>query len=179
MCRSDRILVMFVIFFFFQAEDGIRDKLVTGVQTCALPISSSRSPFYGGRCFGTDVVHAAPAEGEAVRQAEARVGREGLPPARLEPAVARQRPRERLAVGRSHGAAVLRALRHGLHPKVAIARRDQARQVLEQADVAAAQDPLADRLQPPGLLPEEHLPLAEIGAGDAPGPFVVEEDAEL
>src|SRR2546423_8768060 len=24
--------------FFFQAEDGIRDKLVTGVQTCALPI---------------------------------------------------------------------------------------------------------------------------------------------
>src|SRR5438552_4888383 len=27
-------------FFFFQAEDGIRDDLVTGVQTCALPISS-------------------------------------------------------------------------------------------------------------------------------------------
>src|SRR3989441_4618336 len=27
-----------MIFFFFQAEDGIRDKLVTGVQTCALPI---------------------------------------------------------------------------------------------------------------------------------------------
>src|SRR5205823_5221092 len=29
--------------FFFQAEDGIRDKLVTGVQTCALPISSTRN----------------------------------------------------------------------------------------------------------------------------------------
>src|SRR3989441_5200556 len=28
-----------LVFFFFQAEDGIRDKLVTGVQTCALPIS--------------------------------------------------------------------------------------------------------------------------------------------
>src|SRR3989441_11852528 len=28
----------FCLFFFFQAEDGIRDKLVTGVQTCALPI---------------------------------------------------------------------------------------------------------------------------------------------
>src|SRR5205823_8581274 len=27
--------------FFFQAEDGIRDKLVTGVQTCALPISGN------------------------------------------------------------------------------------------------------------------------------------------
>src|SRR5438105_11140418 len=29
----------FLFFFFFQAEDGIRDPLVTGVQTCALPIS--------------------------------------------------------------------------------------------------------------------------------------------
>src|SRR2546427_6470276 len=29
-----------VIFFFFQAEDGIRDLTVTGVQTCALPIST-------------------------------------------------------------------------------------------------------------------------------------------
>src|SRR2546430_9033432 len=28
-----------VFFFFFQAEDGIRDLTVTGVQTCALPIS--------------------------------------------------------------------------------------------------------------------------------------------
>src|SRR6266849_4597916 len=28
-----------VMSFFFQAEDGIRDPLVTGVQTCALPIS--------------------------------------------------------------------------------------------------------------------------------------------
>ena len=29
---------MFLFFFFFQAEDGIRDIGVTGVQTCALPI---------------------------------------------------------------------------------------------------------------------------------------------
>src|SRR6266481_3094963 len=28
----------FLVFFFFQAEDGIRDGTVTGVQTCALPI---------------------------------------------------------------------------------------------------------------------------------------------
>src|SRR5690606_40622196 len=35
----------YFFFFFFQAEDGIRDFHVTGVQTCALPISlSSRSP---------------------------------------------------------------------------------------------------------------------------------------
>src|SRR6202048_1417768 len=30
--------VWYCFFFFFQAEDGIRDPLVTGVQTCALPI---------------------------------------------------------------------------------------------------------------------------------------------
>src|SRR5260370_7636821 len=30
---------MYFLFFFFQAEDGIRDSSVTGVQTCALPIS--------------------------------------------------------------------------------------------------------------------------------------------
>src|SRR2546426_7327491 len=30
---------MLLLFFFFQAEDGIRDYKVTGVQTCALPIS--------------------------------------------------------------------------------------------------------------------------------------------
>src|SRR5207249_6676512 len=29
------------VFFFFQAEDGVRDRNVTGVQTCALPISRS------------------------------------------------------------------------------------------------------------------------------------------
>src|SRR5438034_3529427 len=32
---------LFLYFFFFQAEDGIRDHCVTGVQTCALPISAS------------------------------------------------------------------------------------------------------------------------------------------
>src|SRR5258707_1478888 len=32
------LMVLMCIFFFFQAEDGIRDIGVTGVQTCALPI---------------------------------------------------------------------------------------------------------------------------------------------
>src|SRR5256885_7466853 len=46
MCRGGRLLWLvrsalswFCFFFFFQAEDGIRDYKVTGVQTCALPIS--------------------------------------------------------------------------------------------------------------------------------------------
>ena len=32
----------FLVIFFFQAEDGIRDVAVTGVQTCALPISGDK-----------------------------------------------------------------------------------------------------------------------------------------
>ena len=36
-CKDERGFVK--VFFFFQAEDGIRDTSVTGVQTCALPIS--------------------------------------------------------------------------------------------------------------------------------------------
>src|SRR5438034_10993984 len=33
--------IVFFFYFFFQAEDGIRDHCVTGVQTCALPISDA------------------------------------------------------------------------------------------------------------------------------------------
>src|SRR2546422_6310741 len=38
--RARRVSYQFLLdfFFFFQAEDGIRDVAVTGVQTCALPI---------------------------------------------------------------------------------------------------------------------------------------------
>src|SRR5207248_2440070 len=47
------VLFYFFFFFFFQAEDGIRDRTVTGVQTCALPILSSNwvafLPMDGGR----------------------------------------------------------------------------------------------------------------------------------
>src|SRR5690348_17739503 len=38
-CTVDFFYALF-FFFFFQAEDGIRDGRVTGVQTCALPISA-------------------------------------------------------------------------------------------------------------------------------------------
>src|SRR2546425_11873711 len=50
------------MFFFFQAEDGIRDKLVTGVQTCALPILERFAArgweprFVGGLTLGADPV---------------------------------------------------------------------------------------------------------------------------
>src|SRR2546426_415299 len=43
------MIVLMLIFFFFQAEDGIRDYKVTGVQTCALPIFVRRRPVAGAR----------------------------------------------------------------------------------------------------------------------------------
>src|SRR2546430_7870720 len=62
-------------FFFFQAEDGIRDLTVTGVQTCALPISAlarrltnNAGALAAGLLFAVHPVH--------VRSEERRVGKE-------------------------------------------------------------------------------------------------------
>src|SRR5699024_12233199 len=75
-CSSDFYFAPFV-FFFFQAEDGIRDRNVTGVQTCALPISD-------GVLFPSDVAGdsfswievEARSSVEAGRSEERRVGKE-------------------------------------------------------------------------------------------------------
>src|SRR3989442_3169656 len=57
-CFSLTICSELFFFFFFQAEDGIRDADVTGVQTCALPISEKlhiltppRAPAFGTTVF--------------------------------------------------------------------------------------------------------------------------------
>src|SRR2546423_10952497 len=54
---------MSVIAFFFQAEDGIRDKLVTGVQTCALPIcwKDPHRPLIGSLIAAQDRLRVLPA----------------------------------------------------------------------------------------------------------------------
>src|SRR5687767_2861655 len=62
---SIRLIRVGVASFFFQAEDGIRDKLVTGVQTCALPISDrgvarQERGRHGGRDAGLDASAAGP-----------------------------------------------------------------------------------------------------------------------
>src|SRR5256886_2812504 len=75
-------------FFFFQAEDGIRDLTVTGVQTCALPILE-RQRADAGRLLSpavARVAHPAAVHGDgharrlrragAVRSEERRVGKE-------------------------------------------------------------------------------------------------------
>src|SRR5438876_6511446 len=45
------------MYFFFQAEDGIRDGRVTGVQTCALPIYRRRNPTPRPRATCVGSVH--------------------------------------------------------------------------------------------------------------------------
>src|SRR2546430_9030743 len=91
------VLIDVIFFsFFFQAEDGIRDLTVTGVQTCALPISGTCAPPpYGGRRH--DVRH-------AVRVGPARVrrGDPPRPPQRRPPARLRS-PRDPSSGGRERG----------------------------------------------------------------------------
>src|SRR5437868_13945486 len=55
--------MLYFFFFFFQAEDGIRDRNVTGVQTCALPISSRNG--VAGECGGRPVPLGPPAQARA------------------------------------------------------------------------------------------------------------------
>src|SRR5207248_5506371 len=63
----DEMLSMF-LFFFFQAEDGIRDRTVTGVQTCALPIYG---PLEGIEdVFGNGAGVQEPLDEEAVEERE-------------------------------------------------------------------------------------------------------------
>src|SRR5256885_16704391 len=50
---------MTCVFFFFQAEDGIRDYKVTGVQTCALPISPGHRHGAAAGRGGRGIRHAA------------------------------------------------------------------------------------------------------------------------
>src|SRR2546426_173363 len=49
-----RYYLLLFFFFFFQAEDGIRDYKVTGVQTCALPISDRKGKRHPSDEYGPD-----------------------------------------------------------------------------------------------------------------------------
>src|SRR5207245_10681019 len=61
--------------FFFQAEDGIRDATVTGVQTCALPISRRSRPPGAGPRASPSLVRSA-SGGRAGQQDDLAVARE-------------------------------------------------------------------------------------------------------
>src|SRR5436309_4614702 len=64
-----------VLFFFFQAEDGIRDFHVTGVQTCALPICRVVDLGTAEPAASVDGIEAVPL-GQEVLQGAARGGSE-------------------------------------------------------------------------------------------------------
>src|SRR5204862_3179404 len=73
--------VQLVSVFFFQAEDGIRDLYVTGVQTCALPISRSMRKLLSCSgiflCFsGSALAQQASGGAPGERSEERRVGKE-------------------------------------------------------------------------------------------------------
>src|SRR5260370_6495176 len=65
-----------VVFFFFQAEDGIRDSSVTGVQTCALPISLREASLAWKSILARAVIPWPTGSRVAVRTGERRVGEE-------------------------------------------------------------------------------------------------------
>src|SRR5438552_14604413 len=74
MCGRCALVLQLIFFiFFFQAEDGIRDDLVTGAQTCALPISplEERTILHGefdpgsGRTLAARLTHASRARTRA------------------------------------------------------------------------------------------------------------------
>src|SRR2546430_12553182 len=86
----------YALLFFFQAEDGIRDLTVTGVQTCALPIS--RPAFVPAR--------RSPAPRRCPGRVQRRSGRESRA---ASPSAARESsshrwaaPRVRVKIGRAH-----------------------------------------------------------------------------
>src|SRR5687767_3567712 len=89
--------------FFFQAEDGIRDKLVTGVQTCALPIyAPARARGFGragGRARRVGSPHRPPAgrgrSGRALGARRPARTRTAPPAPRADPQIGRASCRER------------------------------------------------------------------------------------
>src|SRR3989440_8709895 len=90
-----------ITFFFFQAEDGIRDLIVTGVQTCALPISFSPSFILHPSAFILIFIpcaSACPSASPSARRDRRRRGRAGssrLPSASAPSTRARTRRAER------------------------------------------------------------------------------------
>src|SRR2546430_4430007 len=58
----------YIVFFFFQAEDGIRDLTVTGVQTCALPICQGFLRDTERDNSGTNLTESCPAAERGVGQ---------------------------------------------------------------------------------------------------------------
>src|SRR3989454_1415128 len=145
-----RLLVfIYLSFFFFQAEDGIRDYKVTGVQTCALPISRApdgqRLPEVLAALLDLPVLRGVeqPADAEGAVDEEPRDFAPGATPLALEQAVGRtlDEPDVVEAVRDQH----LKGLRHDL----VIDLRGRLQEVAVESPVEL-EHPLVERL--PGIV---------------------------
>src|SRR5205823_11652559 len=86
--------------FFFQAEDGIRDKLVTGVQTCALPISAEHGRGLDDLLDGMIAALPAQITSDVAEEFEQRKARSSRSTRRLERAATDERRSEERRVGK-------------------------------------------------------------------------------
>src|SRR3546814_4139463 len=84
-CVTLIVIVLFVLFFFSSRRRHTRCALVTGVQTCALPISAQDwRPIYGGgtagraNCLSVEIRSPWPLGGRGKRSEERSVGKEGV-----------------------------------------------------------------------------------------------------
>src|SRR2546429_3459117 len=89
------IIIRLWFFFFFQAEDGIRDVAVTGVQTCALPISGPADVLLHRWAVVLRVLRRPIGAAGHLRDRSGRVRRRAGVRARLAPGVPRDRSEER------------------------------------------------------------------------------------
>src|SRR5438034_5823786 len=69
-------ILFFLLFFFFQAEDGIRDHCVTGVQTCALPIFCANPWVHRSSSAKNHTIYLLSTQNIESRSEERRVGKE-------------------------------------------------------------------------------------------------------
>src|SRR5437879_8508091 len=174
------------MFFFFQAEDGIRDTSVTGVQTCALPILNvvrgrrpDRRQRHSDDCRGTPAPRHRRADHRPQRRADARHRGPRVHHVRgpragyRHGAAARVRRPRRVPLSRAHahhapaGAAVPRGMKTGLHQHTALRQDLRINPRLYQA---------MDLLYMPLLDLEQHLKQELLG-----NPFLelIEPEAEV
>src|SRR5207245_6045071 len=113
-------------FFFFQAEDGIRDATVTGVQTCALPISLHRRPVSGP----TRVAVPGEASFSLATRSYCLHSRE--PVSACEVPLPKQRPRSRARKATTEAARVRRRFERLLSASVALFSQRSLDRVLQQ-----------------------------------------------
>src|SRR5882762_2886735 len=148
-------------FFFFQAEDGIRDSSVTGVQTCALPICGVPLPATAGA--GPDIAALLPeGDGEVFEPAEKRMVRGVLGLAeRPVTAIMTPRPAVVWLDANDSKEAILAAIRASPHREFVVGRGsiDDTVGVVRKEDfldacLAGRQFDLEKTARPPTVVPD-------------------------